>query len=136
LPRHPLSRTFVGVCARRTRRTNQAIDEKTRLEREKNGWMHRLLTESGDAIAAREPGLFIPESFNGVSGGDLWLFRDFFQMSEPPQELTRNDYVLAGIAFWQDQLDANTPFVRCHGPRSIYENFLPKVREWLRTRNR
>jgi len=71
-----------------------------------------------------EPGLFIPESFKGVSGGDLWLFCDFFQMSEPPQELTRNDYVLAGIAFWQDQIDANTPFVRCHGSRSIYENFL------------
>jgi hypothetical protein len=87
-----------------------------------------------DAMAAREPGLFIPESFKGVSGGALWLFRDFFHMSEPPQLLTRDDYVLAGIAFWQGQEDPNAPFIRAHGPRSIYENFLPNVREWLRTR--
>ena len=87
-----------------------------------------------DAKAAREPGLFIPESFQGVSGGALWLFRDFFHMSEPPQVLARDDYVLAGIAFWENQEDRNAPFIRSHGPRSIYENFLPRVREWLRTR--
>jgi hypothetical protein len=87
-----------------------------------------------DAIAAREPGAFIPESFRGVSGGALWRFRDFFHVSEPPQALSRDDYVLAGIVFWENQVDRNAPFIRAHGPLSIYEKFLPKVREWLRTR--
>jgi hypothetical protein len=87
-----------------------------------------------DLLAAREPGTVIPNSFQGVSGGALWRFRDFFHMSEPPQELKRDDYVLAGIVFWEDQTNPDAPFIRAHGPLSIYENFLPKVREWLRTR--
>jgi hypothetical protein len=48
------------------------------------------------------------------------------------RELTAEDYVLAGIVFWEDQQDANAPFVRSHGPRSVYEKFLSEVRTWLR----
>ena len=48
------------------------------------------------------------------------------------RELKAGDYVLAGIVFWEDQQDPNAPFVRSHGPRSIYEKFLREVRLWLK----
>jgi hypothetical protein len=86
-----------------------------------------------DAIASREPGTFIPNSFGGVSGGALWRFRDVFHTNRLGPQLDREDYVLAGIAFWQGRIDSSAPFVRCHGPRSIYEKFLPEVRDWLKT---
>jgi hypothetical protein len=85
-----------------------------------------------DALAAREPETFIPDSFAGVSGGALWLFRDVFHTAQSIRELKREDYVLAGIPFWEDATDPNAPFVRAHGPRSIYEKFLPEVRAWLK----
>lgn len=85
-----------------------------------------------DAIAAREPETFIPDSFGGVSGGALCFFRDVFHTDQSIRELKREDYVLAGIAFWEDSTDPNAPFVRSHGPRSIYERFLPEVRAWLK----
>jgi hypothetical protein len=53
-----------------------------------------------DAIASREPGTFIPNSFGGVSGGALWRFRDVFQTNQYGLKLDREDYVLAGIAFY------------------------------------
>ena len=89
-----------------------------------------------DALAAREPETFIPDSFGGVSGGALWHFRDVFHTDQSIRELKREDYVLAGISFWEDSTDPNAPFVRAHGPRSIYERFLPEVRAWLKERLR
>ena len=89
-----------------------------------------------DIIATREPGTVIPNSFRGVSGGALWRFRDVFHVSEPMTELRREDYVFSGIVFWEDLTDPDHLFIRSHGPRSIYERFLPEVREWLRTRTR
>lgn len=41
-------------------------------------------------------------------------------------ELQSGDYVLAGIAFWE-QLGKRKPFIRSHGPRSLYETFLPEL---------
>jgi hypothetical protein len=86
-----------------------------------------------DALAAREPETLIPESFGGVSGGALWRFRDLFHTDQLISELQPEDYVLAGIPFWQDYTDPNAPFVRAHGPRSLHERFLPEVRAWLKT---
>ena len=85
-----------------------------------------------DAVASREPGTFIPNSFGGVSGGALWRFRDVFHTNLFGTQLNRDEYVLAGIAFWQHRIDSKISFVRCHGPRSIYERFLPEVRDWLK----
>jgi hypothetical protein len=51
----------------------------------------RKLKDSGydfiDAIAAREPGAFVPECFGGVSGGAIWRFRDPFHADPPKREL-------------------------------------------------
>jgi hypothetical protein len=85
-----------------------------------------------DALAAREPGASVPNSFKGVSAGALWRFRDPFRFDRPISELKAEDWVLAGIAFWEDHTDPNAPFVRGHGPRSLYEKFLPEVRAWLK----
>lgn len=84
-----------------------------------------------DALLEAGPGTSIPGSFGGVSGGALWRFRDPFHTDQPMPELKPEDYVLAGIAFWE-QLRGRKPFVRSHGPRSLYETFLPLLRDWLR----
>jgi hypothetical protein len=88
-----------------------------------------------DALAERTPDTPIPQSFKGISGGALWRLRDPFHADPPMPELTAGDYVLAGIVFWEDQQNANAPFMRSHGPRSVYEKFLPEVRAWLKETN-
>jgi hypothetical protein len=87
-----------------------------------------------DALVEPGPGTVIPESFRGVSGGPLWRFRDPFQVNQSFDELKHGDYVLAGVVFWEDYDPQHGVFVRAHGPRSIYEKFLPEVRDWLRRR--
>lgn len=84
-----------------------------------------------DALIGAGPGTLIPGSFGGVSGGALWRFRDPFHTVQPMRELQSGDYVLAGIAFWE-HLGKRKPFIRSHGPRSLYEKFLPELRDWLR----
>ena len=83
-----------------------------------------------DALIEAGPGTLIPGNFGGVSGGALWRFRDPFHTDQPMRELQSGDYVLAGIAFWQ-HLRKCKPFIRSHGPRSLYEKFLPELRDWL-----
>jgi hypothetical protein len=85
-----------------------------------------------DAFIGAGPGTSIPRSFGGVSGGALWRFRDPFHRDQPMPELRASDYVLAGIAFWE-QLGQRKSFVRSLGPRSLYDMFLPSLRDWLRT---
>jgi hypothetical protein len=70
-----------------------------------------------------------PNSFGGTSGSGLWRF-SIAKLSE--SEIEPYDFHLAGVAFYQlgDTSDG-VATVRFHGPRSIYEQFLPKVRNWL-----
>jgi hypothetical protein len=78
------------------------------------------------------PELQIRESFAGVSGGAVWRLVNLFKQDPSVRELGASDYVLAGIAFWQDPQDFPPKFIRGHGPRSLYEKFLPELRAWLR----
>jgi hypothetical protein len=72
----------------------------------------------------------LPESFRGVSGGALWRLRDPFQLVSQTTYPRSTDFVLAGVMFWEDR--TVTPrFLRAHGPISLYEIFLPKLRNWL-----
>jgi len=86
-----------------------------------------------DVPVDRESGLLLPKSFGGLSGGAVWRFRNLFGQNQSVHELQPDDYVLAGIAFWQDPENPEPQFIRAHGPRSLYEKFLPKLRAWLKT---
>jgi hypothetical protein len=75
-----------------------------------------------------ESGVKLPKSFVGVSGGAVW--RLINPQSLGMREFKSTDYALVGIAFYQD-LENPEPFIRGHGPRSLYTKFLPKLRDWL-----
>lgn len=75
-----------------------------------------------------ESGVKLPKSFVGVSGGAVWRLTN--PQNPNMLEFKSRDYVLAGIAFYQD-LENPEPFIRGHGPRSLYEKFLPGLRDWL-----
>lgn len=71
----------------------------------------------------------IPESFGGLSGGGLWHF-DVARYPNDQFEAAR--FHLSGVAFFQlPELEPDIVTIRYHGPRSIYELFLPRVRRWL-----
>lgn len=73
----------------------------------------------------------VPHFFNGVSGGAVWRLVNLFEPGAELHELRSSDYVLAGIAFWQGLDNFRVNFLRGHGPRSLYERFLPELRAWL-----
>jgi hypothetical protein len=85
-----------------------------------------------DVPVDRELGVRVPNFFNGVSGGAVWRLVNLFEQDPPMRELKSTDYVLAGIAFWQDPKNLRPKFIRAHGPRSLYEKFLPDLRNWLK----
>jgi hypothetical protein len=70
-----------------------------------------------------------PNSFGGVSGSGLW---GFTIAKYPGSRFELLDFQLAGVAFYQmPETEAGIVAVRYHRPRSIYERFLPEVRNWL-----
>ena len=85
-----------------------------------------------DVPVDRELGVRIPNFFNGVSGGAVWRLVNLFEQDPPMHKLKSSDYVLAGIAFWQGFENFRPNFIRGHGPRSLYEKFLPELRAWLK----
>jgi hypothetical protein len=74
----------------------------------------------------------IPKFFNGVSGGAIWRLVNLFEQDPSIRELKSSDYVLAGITFYQGFENFRVNFVRGHGPRSLYEKFLPELIKWLK----
>lgn len=85
-----------------------------------------------DVPVDRELGVRVPNFFYGVSGGAVWRLVNLFEQDPPMHELKATDYVLAGIAFWQGFENFRPKFIRGHGPRSLYEKFLPALRKWLK----
>jgi hypothetical protein len=71
---------------------------------------------------------------NGVSGGAVWRLANLFEQDPTIIDLKSSDYVLAGIAFYQGFENFRVKFIRGHGPRSLYEKFLPELRAWLSPR--
>ncbi len=71
----------------------------------------------------------IPESFGGVSGGGLWHF-DVARYPNGEFEAAR--FHLSGVAFYQlSESEPDIVTIRHHGPRSIYEVFLPTIRRHI-----
>ena len=38
-----------------------------------------------------------------------------------------------GVVFYEDEIDTRNPYVRCHGPGSVYTRLLPDLRVWFKT---
>ena len=71
-----------------------------------------------------------PSSFGGVSGSGLWRF-SIARIAEG--QVKPYDFQVAGVAFYQlPDSDDGVATIRFHGPISIYEKLLPKVRDWVR----
>jgi len=60
----------------------------------------------------------LPNTFGGTSGGGLWQVhvagskKDGFQIQKR---------ILMGVAFYETEIKNNIRYIRCNGPRSIYE---------------
>ena len=73
----------------------------------------------------------IPGSFGGVSGGGLWTFGITRRYGDTPGTEQIDVLTLAGVAFYELDPSSEKPALRCHGPRSVYEQALDQVRMWL-----
>jgi hypothetical protein len=60
-----------------------------------------------------------PDDYRGTSGGGLWQVLG--NLSASTGQLTATDYLLSGVAFYQDCIGGKPSAVRCHGRKSIYE---------------
>jgi hypothetical protein len=61
----------------------------------------------------------LPNSFGGTSGGGLWKIELF-----TGNQIGR--IVLSGVAFYQSEQLENERFLRCHGPKTIYQK-VPQI---------
>jgi len=62
----------------------------------------------------------VPSTFVGVSGGGLWKA---VLVKKKSGLLTWDEKpYLRGVAFWESPIIEGKRVIRCHGPRSIYEN--------------
>jgi hypothetical protein len=77
----------------------------------------------------------MPNSFGGVSGGGLWKVeinsRDGMPGNEELGEVT-----FCGVVYYEYEINTQNPYVRCHGPVSVYERLVPDLRTWLKRNDR
>jgi hypothetical protein len=62
----------------------------------------RVVYDYFDVQVDYAPGMKLPRSFVGISGGAVWRLANPFGRNPPMPEFKSTDYVLAGVAFWQD----------------------------------
>ena len=63
-------------------------------------------------------GSVAPEDFRGTSGGGLW---QVLVGEKPDGTPEPREYLLSGVAFYQEPIQADQSAVRCHGRRSVYD---------------
>ncbi|GAI92896.1 unnamed protein product, partial [marine sediment metagenome] len=69
----------------------------------------------------------VPVSFGGLSGGGLWKIPTRGEVVDGTEKIIADSPLLAGVAFYHFFAEGGkgkTGFgrIKCHGPRSIYEN--------------
>jgi hypothetical protein len=63
----------------------------------------------------------VPASFKGVSGGGLWEIG--LTMKKATGEISWDlEHHFRGVAFWEQPKPPDEVAIRCHGPRSIFQN--------------
>jgi hypothetical protein len=81
-----------------------------------------------DLEADPEHTALMPNSFRGVSGGALWRLWVRFDGEPKPENLKLDHFVLAGVVFWEDLAGPEPPWVRSHGPISLYQKLVADLR--------
>jgi hypothetical protein len=71
-----------------------------------------------------------PKNYQGVSGGGIWLVPFTFDDSERMETVRTEIPILAGIAFYQLEIDNDQKFLICHGFDSIYTRLRETLRNW------
>lgn len=69
-------------------------------------------------------GKSLPLSYGGASGGGLWRVQ---LMRSRDGEIQNRDPILYGLAFYQTEIEEGMRYIRCHGPRSIYEKVFESI---------
>ena len=72
------------------------------------------------------PGLSIPKSTKGMSGGGLWQIP---LTIHPDKRVTANRYLLSGVNFWRSGDDTGKIFAKSHGRRSVYSHAYDTILE-------
>ena len=62
----------------------------------------------------------VPSSFGGVSGGGLWEIK--LSMTKFERVSWNERRYFRGVAFWHSEVSDGHRMIRCHGPKSIFEN--------------
>jgi hypothetical protein len=93
---------------------------------ERQGWDYLELGLGHEDTADIGP------SFGGVSGGGVWRVPIYRNRNDSPGKEFFRDMTLCGVAFYEeDRGRGDRYFIRAHGPRSIYERLVARVREEL-----
>jgi hypothetical protein len=69
----------------------------------------------------------LPDRFGGVSGGGLWFIQ--IEKDVQPPLFPSYNFWLIGVAFFQIERSGEPSAIRSHGPRSLYETFVSKLRQ-------
>jgi hypothetical protein len=93
---------------------------------ERNGWDYYELG------VLREELSDFGDTFGGVSGGGIWRIPVYRKAGQPKGSEYFDRMTFAGVAFYEENhLPDGRFFVRAHGPKAVYERFLPLIREQL-----
>lgn len=68
------------------------------------------------------------DSFAGMSGGGVWRIPLFKHLSEPVEKVTFSEIILAGVVFYETEIEAGKRRIRCHGAKSIFVNALQALK--------
>ncbi len=63
-------------------------------------------------------------TFGGMSGGGVWRVPLYRAAGDETNEVFFEEFYLCGVAFWQSGNTDGKGYLRCQGPRTIYE-FVP-----------
>lgn len=79
-------------------------------------------------VGARPSNRFdLPKSFGGASGGGLWKMKLTGRRDGGKLTITAGNPVLAGVIFYEYDLNESYRRIRCHGPQSVYVHALQAI---------
>jgi hypothetical protein len=82
-----------------------------------------------DVDSDRNPKTSAPDSYEGMSGGGLWKITVGRKKEEDAGIIRVLGVTLAGVVFYQSKEVKLRRIVRCHGPKTIYQNLLAKLKK-------
>ena len=106
----------------------QELPEQARVMHPKTKHFERDGFVYVEVTCEREPTANSLKSFEGMSGGGFWRVHLHRNGNDNPAKIVTRSYLL-GTVFWQGSEIASRRIVRAHGPKSIYEVLLPRLRD-------